>query len=695
MMIFLKFFILFMVFTFINASASQEKPNSPIDQIELTKAEIILAENILNIIKLTEKGYVNHDVLAQVTRSTSKSKIFSIFNPWLQLIDTISKTKDLDSLLILCKKFSESHEKLPMEEALESVTGNYCREKSIETISRDVEKTNKLSQNSLLYIQENLKFLLDDKNNKTFSFFLRSQAKRPDILKIISKEVTNYSIINNSVPGHEVLKDIIINEHITKLIQDKGFNPLQHQNIFYAEFDKLIKSGYKLIAEKSDLSKLETHYRFLKNYFDLNISQLPIETCFGRMGDFAKAIFRSGYTDLSRTMLKDIISKNNPQTHEDSLFFYLWTYINKNENKAAFTKAKELGILNNINTIQDSKLKFWIAQLYEEMQNKKEAILIFENIIQTNPLSYYAIMAHKKLQTIKPDSPMVNFYIKNVNANIDGPRLNLGELDQDFISSLFRLKAWTIIDSERLTKLELKRIINYSLPSFLVKNPIEVQTTLRADIHLLNAKIIQQSGNYLSSFKYIFDLLEKGEITFSREMLEILYPRPFLELVSKNVKNSNYDPVILLSLIRQESVFNPKARSPVGARGLMQLMPQTARRLRRNVSEKNLVNPDINIQIGTKYFDILMKRYSGNLVYVLAAYNAGESRVDRWRASYFDIDASILKNIEEIPFLETRNYVKLIFRNIFFYKLLLDKKELLADSSSSNQIFDIHLGFNK
>jgi soluble lytic murein transglycosylase len=89
-----------------------------------------------------------------------------------------------------------------------------------------------------------------------------------------------------------------------------------------------------------------------------------------------------------------------------------------------------------------------------------------------------------------------------------------------------------------------------------------------------------------------------------------------------------------------------------------------------------------------------MKRYDGNLVYVLSAYNAGESRVERWKNQYFDSEETILKNIEAIPFLETRNYVKLIFRNIFFYKLLTEKQESNADSKEINKIYDIHLGFN-
>jgi soluble lytic murein transglycosylase len=126
----------------------------------------------------------------------------------------------------------------------------------------------------------------------------------------------------------------------------------------------------------------------------------------------------------------------------------------------------------------------------------------------------------------------------------------------------------------------------------------------------------------------------------------------------------------------------------------MQIMPMTAKRIRRGARDKHLVTPQTNMEIGTAYFKGLMKRYDENLVYVLAAYNAGEGRVDRWKGSLFDADQSILRNIESIPFLETRNYVKLIFRNIFFYKLLQATNNY-KDPIDHNVIFDVKLGFKQ
>jgi soluble lytic murein transglycosylase len=665
------------------------------EKLELSKADHIIGEHIVNMLKFTEKGYINQEVLTKVLREAEKSKHFAIFVPWLKNIQQISKISATQDFITHCGQYSERKETLPLERVLERAAGNYCRERTLEAIGRDVGKTQNLSDEASAFIQQNLKFFLTKKNKKNFAFFVQSQASRPEILKKLSQEVTTYSVRHEIVPSQEVLKDIVINEQITKLIQDKGFNPLQHQNVFYAEYGKLIELGYKSIDNNPTEEKIKEHFIFLKNYLDLNQDHLPVGLCLTRMNDFAKSVFRAKYKDLSREIFKFIVKKNNKEIHEDALFFYLWTNLYFNEFKEAQQLANSYGLVKNVKQIQDPRLKFWIAYIHEELKQPSDAINIYEDIVFNSPLSYYGIMSVKKLQALKPESPAVPFYTNNTALSSAPSTLDLKELDEDYISSLVRLKAWSKIDSARFLKIELKRLNNHSMPAYLVKNSTEKQLYLKSDLHLLNAKIIQYSENYLATFRYLYQVMDKKEIIFNRQLLEVLYPRPYLEVLSKSLKNDTLDPIILLSLIRQESVFNPLARSPVGARGLMQLMPNTAKRFKRSVRDKHLIDPSINIELGTKYFKGLIKRYDGNLVYVLSAYNAGESRVERWRNLYFDTDETILKNIEAIPFLETRNYVKLIFRNIFFYKLLIEQKEQIVDSREYNKIFDVNLGFNK
>lgn len=692
----MKFFLLLslIIYTFLAHSQSMPITHEHFaisDPLKLTRSDHIIGEHLVSMIKLVETGYVNKDILKKVIAESEKNKNFQPFVPWLHSIHEILKLSKTSDLIVFCSQHKLKKELFSLEKILKQIAGNFCREKTLESISRDIEKNKIIADDATQFIQENLKYYLTKKNKKNFAFFIQTHASNPEILKKISQEVTTYSVQHSIVPSQEVLKDILINEQITKLIQDKGFNLVQNQNVFYAEYGKLIEQGYKTLENKSNESAKD-HFTYLKNYLELNQDHLPVGLCLTRMNDFAKSVFRATFKDLSRDIFKYIIKKNNKEIQEDALFFYLWTYLSQNEFKDAQALALKHGLLNDSMKIFDPRLKFWLGYMFEELGDQKSAIKYYENIVYNSPLSYYAIMAVKKIQTIRPDSPAVNFYTANTTKKDQALSFDAKLLSPDFQSSLIRLKAWAKIDSQRLIKLEVKRLKLHSIPSFIVSLPTEKQTDARSDLHLINAQIILDSQNYLSTFRYLYEVLEKKEVVFNRALLEILYPRPYLDELSRTLKKDTLDPIIVLALIRQESVFNPLARSPVGARGLMQLMPATARRLRRSVRDKHLVNPNINLELGTKYFKGLVKRYDGNLVYVLAAYNAGEGRVERWKDSLFDSDAPILKNIESIPFLETRNYVKLIFRNIFFYKLLLDKAEL-TDPSVSNKIYDVKLGF--
>jgi soluble lytic murein transglycosylase len=694
----MNFFLSFLFIISFLSSKSLHADSStlvPDEKIALSRADLIIGEHMVNMMKLTEKGYVSEEVLSKIIIETNKSHHFKLFVPWLESVLLISKLTNHKDLITHCRPFISRKQELAVERVLERIAGNYCRERALHAINREIEKTKVLSEESSLFIQDHLKYFLTKKNRKDFSFFIQSQSQNTEVLKKISQDVTAYSVRNQIVPSHDVLKDIVINEQITKLIQEKGFNPLQHQNVFYAEYGKLIEMGYRAIDNKPTEDKINEHYKFLKNYIDLNQDHLPVGLCLSRLNDFSKAVFRAGFKDLSRDIFKFIIKKNNKEIQEDALFFYLWTWLSTNEWKDALKIAGTHNLLKKPKEISDPRLRFWIAYALEETDKKDTAVEIYENIIEKNPLSYYAIMSSKKVGALKPDSKMAKYYSER---SVKSPALDIKkiELDNDYISSLVRLRAWAKIDNQRMMKLELKRLNLNSMPLYITKHPTDKQPFVKSELHLLNGRIIQESQNYLATFRYLYEVLDKGEVVFNRELLEILYPSPFLPELKKALKNDQLDPIVVLSLIRQESVFNPQARSPVGARGLMQIMPTTAKRMKRSVREKHLVKPDINIELGTKYFKGLLKRYDGNLVYVLGAYNAGEARIERWKNLYFDSDESILKNIEAIPFLETRNYVKLIFRNIFFYKILLESdKPQLADVKEPNKLFDIHLGFNK
>lgn len=155
-----------------------------------------------------------------------------------------------------------------------------------------------------------------------------------------------------------------------------------------------------------------------------------------------------------------------------------------------------------------------------------------------------------------------------------------------------------------------------------------------------------------------------------------LYPRGFWPWVDQYAKETSLDPYLVTALIREESAFAPTAVSRAGARGLMQLMPRTATRVAKEIDLPGPVDlhaPDPNIALGTRYLAGLHEQFGGNLVLILAAYNAGPHAVQRWLTDGSAQDLEIF--IEQIPYRETREYVKRVLGSYDRYRSLYAEPE--------------------
>jgi soluble lytic murein transglycosylase len=154
-------------------------------------------------------------------------------------------------------------------------------------------------------------------------------------------------------------------------------------------------------------------------------------------------------------------------------------------------------------------------------------------------------------------------------------------------------------------------------------------------------------------------------------LLRILYPFPYRTLITEEARDRGLDPFIAAALIRQESMFEARITSHVGARGLMQIMPATGRGLAEAVGmdpwdPELLYHPEINVHLGIRYLTRHMDTYDGSLPAVFSAYNAGFHRVDWWK-EFPEYDDDQLFT-ERIPFRETRDYVKILTRNLALYR---------------------------
>jgi soluble lytic murein transglycosylase len=165
--------------------------------------------------------------------------------------------------------------------------------------------------------------------------------------------------------------------------------------------------------------------------------------------------------------------------------------------------------------------------------------------------------------------------------------------------------------------------------------------------------------------------IAEREKAMNLRLLYILYPYAYRPVIEAEARANKLDPFMVAALTRQESTFKARISSPVGARGLMQVMPRTGRGLAQGAGiggwdEELLFQPEINVHLGTRFLAAQMRQYNGSLPRVFSAYNAGPARVERWRRWPEAVDQELWT--ERIPFAETRDYVRILRRNIALYR---------------------------
>jgi soluble lytic murein transglycosylase len=176
----------------------------------------------------------------------------------------------------------------------------------------------------------------------------------------------------------------------------------------------------------------------------------------------------------------------------------------------------------------------------------------------------------------------------------------------------------------------------------------------------------QKIGDYKRSVTLV------TKMPYSERLHRFWYPLAFWDDVEKASRKHDIDPMIALSVMREESRFDPDARSVAGARGLMQLMPHTAYRLDKSIGlgisrDSQISDVRNNIRLGVYYLKSLFREFK-SLPYVLAAYNAGEAIVKKWEQQ--GKHKAVDEFIEDIPYAETRNYVKKVVTSYYQYKRL-------------------------
>lgn len=174
-------------------------------------------------------------------------------------------------------------------------------------------------------------------------------------------------------------------------------------------------------------------------------------------------------------------------------------------------------------------------------------------------------------------------------------------------------------------------------------------------------------------FHALAALLLLGTIAIAgvRPVLTWYFPLKYRESVEKNAHLYQIDPLLITAIMRVESSFDRYAISSKGARGLMQLMPETARWAAdlmglKDFELEQLFDPEVNIAIGVWYLSNLREQFDGDMVLALAAYNGGRANVLRWLRE--EAWSGEVETVHDIPFPETRGYVQKVLNTYQWYR---------------------------
>jgi len=349
-------------------------------------------------------------------------------------------------------------------------------------------------------------------------------------------------------------------------------------------------------------------------------------------------------------VIENLLDKKNQEQEKvlsESLWKKAWIYRKRKEYKKSlenFALLKE----NTNNPYTYDKALFWMAKTYEDLGKMILSCLVFKDLVKEGPYGYYRLIAYDKLGK--------KIQVKNKENRVIG-----NKKDHDLIYWL------TLFKENELIALFLEQ--KYS-------SVFNESKKLNLENNLETLFFLNKTKKYLKAFTFFNTIDSEIRKELINNYTFLLFPLDFYEMVKKTSQSDEISLAFLLSIIRQESAFNPRARSQADAFGLMQLIPSSALQAAREnkipyKNYKNLYNPSTNISLGSAHLKKLLRKYDNNFILVVAAYNAGGRVVDRWARELGHW--SPLEFIENIPYEETRNYVRLVIRNYVFYHNLLSK----------------------
>jgi len=292
---------------------------------------------------------------------------------------------------------------------------------------------------------------------------------------------------------------------------------------------------------------------------------------------------------------------------------------------------------------QQQRWKYWQGRTFVKTSQESRGIEIFTGLAKER--SYYGFLAADYLQQ--------DYLFENKPIQVDEQKKN----------SLLATETFKLNSEFR----ELQRDENAQLNRWDALRGAKGNTLLTA------AKIAQQWKWHKLAILTVARAKNWDDVS-------LRFPVDYAEKIHENALLQGLDQSIVYGLVRRESMFDELAQSPVGALGLMQIMPRTGRQIARELkvpwrSKSILLEAPLNIQFGAYYYKQVLDKFSGHFALAAAAYNAGPDRVNKW----LDIEGAYAADvwIETIPFKETRAYVSAVLTYALIYQSRLGKGDLM------------------
>lgn len=355
----------------------------------------------------------------------------------------------------------------------------------------------------------------------------------------------------------------------------------------------------------------------------------------------------------------------------------------KNYSQSSRLLIEHLASYADKNTDNRGKAGYWAARDSERAGKLAEARALYQAMLGRYGANWYGYLSRQRLDTLtRTNVPRPDFaadsLIGRAAANLQTVTVAEESAGPDAETRITR--------ADQLTNIGLD---DWALEELAI---VSAAAPFSPRINLAIARVYRgqednvRGLNVLKTSYPDYAQMKPEELT--RDEWDVFYPLAYWDIILQESRARTLDPFQVAGLIRQETVFNPRAHSPASAYGLMQLLVPTGRLtakkygVDRTITADSLYDPRLNIQLGTAYLKDQIDKF-GRIEYVAAAYNAGPMRVPQWRAS---LPAEMDEWAEAVPFKETRGYIQGVVRNRLQYARLYDENGKFKAEVGSNPV---------